>query len=189
MPMFDLLPSWLVALLIFLLRIVDVSIGTLRTIVMVQGRARFAVFLGFFEVLVWVVAVVHVVGRIDDSPWIAPFYAGGFAAGIAVGLLIERKLALGRFVIRIISRSRAREIMAAVAPHGNVLATFQGERPEGPVNLVFLSARGEKVRAALDAAEAVDPEMVYLVEQAREWSENVYVLPHATGWRSVFKKK
>jgi uncharacterized protein YebE (UPF0316 family) len=187
MPFIDALPVWVIGILIFLLRIVDVSIGTLRTILMVQGYARFAVFLGFFEVLVWVVAVAQVVARIDASPWLAPFYAGGFSAGVAVGLMIERKLALGRFVIRIFSHSRTQEIVHAIRGKGNVLATFRGDTPDGPVNLLFVSARGERVHDVVDAARAVDPKMFYTVEAARRWSENVF--PHPTGWRAVFKKK
>lgn len=189
MTIIDAFPVWVVAALIFLLRVVDVAIGTLRTIVMVQGRLRFAVFLGFFEVLVWVVAVAHVVQRVGESPWLAPFYAGGFSAGIAVGLVIERKLALGRFVVRMFSHSRAAEVVNAVSGKGNVLATFRGETPRGPVVLVFVSARGDRVRDVLEAARAVDPEMFYTVEVARQWSENAYPLPHPTGWRAVFKKK
>lgn len=177
MPLIDTLPVWLIALVIFLLRVVDVSMGTIRTIAVVQGRMRFAVILGFFEVLVWVVAVAQVVARIDGTPWLAPFYAGGYSAGVGVGMLIERKLSLGRFVIRIISRSHGREIADAVRPRGHVLATFAGETRDGPVSLVFLSARGERVHDVLERARAVDPDVFYTVEQAREWSQQLYALP------------
>lgn len=185
----DSVPFWLLGIVIFLLRIVDVSIGTLRTIVMVQGRARLAIILGFFEVLVWVIAVAQVVTRIDEVPWLAPFYAGGFATGIGVGMLIERRLALGRFVVRIISHTRGREIAEALKDRGHVLAIFTGETLEGVVNLVFVSARGPQVPGILAAARAVDPDMFYLVESAHAWSENAYPVPHPTGWRAVFKKK
>lgn len=142
----DAVPFWLLGLGIFVLRIVDVSVGTLRTISMVQGRARVAVLLGFFEVLIWVIAVAQVVSRIDESPWLAPFYAGGFAAGVAVGMLIERRLALGNYVIRIISRSRAREVAQAIDGRGRLLGIFTGETLEGPVNLLFISALAGRIQ-------------------------------------------
>jgi len=142
----DAVPFWLLGMAIFALRIVDVSIGTVRTIFMVQGHQRWAVLLGFFEVLVWLLAVSQVVIRINESPWLAPFFAGGFAAGVWVGMAIERWLALGRYVIRLISRSRSREIVESLRGHGHVLATFVGEAADGPVNLVFVSARGPRVR-------------------------------------------
>lgn len=186
---FTSVPFWAIGILIFSLRIVDVSVGTIRTIVMVQGRLRLAITLGFFEVLVWVIAVAQVVTRIDEAPWLAPFYAGGFATGVGVGMLIERRLALGRYVIRIISHSRAREVAEAVQAQGRVLGIFRGETLTGPANLVFVSARGQQVRGILEAARSVDPEMFYLVESARAWSENAYPVPHPTGWRAIFKKK
>ncbi len=189
MIILDTLPFWAVGLLIFLLRVIDVSIGTIRTISVVHGRTRFAVALGFFEVLVWVVAVAQVVARLGAEPWLAPFYAGGYSAGVGVGMLIEQKLALGRFVIRIISRSRGREIADALSGQGEVLATFAGEMGNGPVSLVFVSARGQRVRAVLDAARRVDPDLFYTVEQAREWSENLYRLPSTPDARSVLKRK
>lgn len=183
------IPAWTVGLLIFSLRIVDVSIGTVRTIAMVQGHARIAVGLAFFEVLVWVVAVVQVVARIDESPLLAPFYAGGHAAGVAVGMYIERKLALGRFAIRILSTHKASEIADAVAGRGRVLGTFSGQSGGRPVNLIFVSAMRRHVPGILEAARRVDPELFYLVEMAAGWSENMRPLPDATGWRAVFKKK
>lgn len=187
--MVDTLPIWGVGIIIFLLRVVDVSIGTVRTIFVVEGRATLAIVLGFFEVLVWVTAIAQVVGRFDDSPWLAPFYAGGFAAGIGVGLLIERQLALKLYVIRILSTAHGREIAEALRGQGHVLATFSGETNRGPVNLIYLSARGKRLRDVLDLARGIDPDLFYLVESARQWSENVHPLPHPTGWRAVFKKK
>lgn len=189
MILIDSVPVWVIGVAIFLLRIVDVSIGTIRTIAMVQGHKGFAVVLGFFEVLVWILAVAQVVARIDDTPWLAPFYAGGFAAGVWVGMAIEKRLALGRYVIRIISRTHSPDIVAALRGRGHVLATFAGETTEGPVSLVFVSARGPRVREVLDEAKAIDPDVFVLVEAAMEWSENVYPAPHTTGWRAVFKKK
>ncbi len=189
MTAIDALPFWMVGIAIFLLRIIDVSLGTVRTISMVQGHRHFSVVLGFFEVLVWVVAVSQVVARIDQSPWLAPFYAGGFAAGIWAGMAIERRLALGRYVIRLISRRAAPAIVQALAGRGHVLATFAGETGDGPVHLVFVSARGGTVRDVLNTARQVDPDVFFLVEAAMDWSENVYPLPHPTGWRAVLKKK
>lgn len=189
MEWLDTVPIWSIGVLIFALRVVDVSIGTVRTIAVIQGHARFAVVLGFFEVLIWVVAVAQVVARIDEAPWLAPFYAGGFAAGVGVGMMIERRLSLGRFAVRILSTSKRSEIVHAVEDKGRVLATFTGETGGTPVHLIFVSARGRSVPELLRAARAVDPDLFYLVETAAGWSENAQPLPHATGWRATFKRK
>jgi uncharacterized protein YebE (UPF0316 family) len=147
------------------------------------------VVLGFFEVLIWVVAIAQVVHRVDDAPWLAPFYAGGFAAGVAVGMTLERRVSARRYVVRIISKSHGTEIARALHGRGHVLATFPGETRDGRVNLVYVTARGHGVEDVLDLARTVDPEMFFLVEAATEWSDNVFPLPHPTGWRAVFKKK
>jgi hypothetical protein len=77
--------TWQVCIAIFLLRIVDVSIGTIRTIAVVRGRPSVAVVLGFFEVLVWLLAISQVLARVMQEPIVALSYAGGFAAGNGVG--------------------------------------------------------------------------------------------------------
>lgn len=189
MELLDTLPVWGIGVAIFLLRIGDVSIGTIRTIAVIQGRTRFAVTLGFFEVLIWVVAVAQVVTRLDATPWIAPFYAGGYAAGVGVGMIIERRVSMGRFLVRIITDSKVAEITEAVGTRGRVLATFPGQTPAGPVNLVFISAMGKRVPGIIADAKAVDPAMVYTVESAASWSDNVQPLAADGGWRAFMKRK
>jgi uncharacterized protein YebE (UPF0316 family) len=167
-------PPLLLGIAIFVLRIVDVSVGTVRTISMVQGRARTAVVLGFFEVLVWVTVVAQVVVRIETVPWLAPFYAGGYAAGVGVGMLIERRLSQGRYLIRLITHSRSAEVIAAVGARGRVLGSFPGVTPEGEATLIFVSAVGKRVPGVIEAVRGADPDVFYTVEMALGWSENVH---------------
>lgn len=176
MTFLDTLPVWAIGIAIFALRIGDVSIGTIRTIAVIQGRARVAVILGFFEVMIWIVAVAQVVTRLGSEPWLAPFYAGGYASGVGVGMLIERRLSMGRYLVRIFTHSRVAEISAAVGTRGRVLATFPGQTATGAVNLIFVSAMGRRVPAIIADARAVDPDMFYTVESAASWSDSVQPL-------------
>ena len=171
------LPPLLLGVAIFALRIVDVSIGTVRTISMVQGRSRISVILGFFEVLVWITVVAQVVTRIDTQPLLVPFYAGGYAAGIAVGMLIERRLSAGRYLVRIITHTKVAEITTAIGNRGRVVGTFPGATPEGTATLVFVTALGRRVPDVLAAARGADPSLLYTVEMALGWSENVHPPP------------
>jgi uncharacterized protein YebE (UPF0316 family) len=173
MPTLDAIPVWLLGLAIFALRIVDVPIGTMRTISMVQGRMRLAMGLGFFEVLIWITAISQVVTRIQHSFALAVFYAAGFSAGTGVGMLVERRLSLGRYLVRIISHTKAADVARAVASHGRVLATFVGTTPAGPATLVFASAIGRDIPRLAAATRSVDPEAFYTVEPVAGWSENV----------------
>lgn len=185
MAYLDTLPPLVLASAVFLLRIVDVSIGTVRTISVVQGRTATAVFLGFFEVLVWVLVVAQVVMRIDTQPLLAPFYAGGYAAGVGVGMFIERRLSRGRYLIRMISHTRAREIREMIGNSGRVLGSFPGSTPTGDATLIFISALGRRVPGIVAAARQADPDLIYTVEMALGWSENV----HPVEWKSEQKRK
>jgi uncharacterized protein YebE (UPF0316 family) len=112
------IPVWMLCLVIFVLRICDVTLGTVRTVAIVKGRITAAAFLGFFEVLIWILAVSQVITRINESVFLALAFAGGFATGNAVGILVERKLAMGTSVVRIISTTHGTEIARAIREGG-----------------------------------------------------------------------
>jgi uncharacterized protein YebE (UPF0316 family) len=94
-----------IGFLIFFARICDVSIGTVRTIVTVQGRSVVAFFLAIFELLIWITVVSTVIHKIKDQPVLALFYAFGYATGNVVGIAVERKIALGIIVLRVFTRT------------------------------------------------------------------------------------
>jgi len=176
-----------IAILIFVLRACDVSLGTLRTISVVNGRLPLSVVLGFVEILLWVTAVSHVILRLREHPVLALAYAGGFATGNAIGIMLEKRLAIGRAVVRIISK-RGVEVAEAIAPEGHVLGVFRSEINGNPSRLVFVSLARRDLPGVIARARAIDPDVVYVVERFSETSL-LTPLPNATGWRSVLKKK
>lgn len=182
------LPIWVLAVAVFVLRVFDVSLGTVRTISVVQGRQRLAVALGFFEILVWITAISQVITRIHESPLLLVAYAAGFATGNAVGIAIERKMALGACVVRLISTDRGPAVAARIRELGQILTTFEGQGRDGPRLLLYATCPRRDVQAIIDAARAVDPTVFYVVDRAQETSP-LQPLPHATGWRALLKKK
>ena len=190
MPLMPELPTWGIAILIFVIRIVDVSLGTLRTISVVQGRLKLSVVLGFFEVLIWVVALSKVIVGASTSPLLVLAYAGGFAGGNAVGIALERTLALGGVVVRIISTKAGLQIVHALREHGQRATTFQGSGRDGPVVLVYVTCLRRDLPRLLEIARKADPGIFYAVEPVREWSgAQATPLPYITGWRAILKKK
>ena len=101
------IPILLTGLAIFLARIVDVSLGTLRTISIVQGRTWVSFWLGFVEIIIWLWVISTVIPQVREIPILAIFYAFGFACGNMVGIRIERWLAFGHIIIRVISREHS----------------------------------------------------------------------------------
>ena len=100
----------LTGILIFLARICDVSLGTVRTIVTVQGRGVVAFFLAIFEILIWITVISTVVQKVASQPILALFYALGFATGNLVGIAVERKIALGFMILRVFTRTAGRKL-------------------------------------------------------------------------------
>jgi len=184
----DLGQPWLV-LFIFFARILDVSMGTVRTIAVVRGRVLIASMLGFVEVLIWIIAVGKVVQTLE-SPWNLLAYAAGFAAGNGVGIWIERKVALGDVVMRIISRGNGHKIAEAIRILGQPVTEFEGRGRLGAVQLLYVVVDRAHAARIEAAARAVDINSVIVAEDAR--SAHLHVRPMApprTGWRSILKKK
>lgn len=129
---------WYIPLLIFLARLTDVPIGTLRIIFVVRGAPVVAAILGFFEVSIWVLGVSGVLKYLFDNPLAILGYAGGFAVGNLVGLWIERKLALGQLAVRIINTRKDIRLTPLLREAGYGVTEVGATGKDGPVELCFL---------------------------------------------------
>lgn len=184
------LPVWLLALTIFGMRVIDVSLGTIRTITVVGGMISLSVVLGFFESFLWLIAVQQAITRLNESPYLPVFYAGGFAMGNAVGIILERFLAFGYVIFRIISIDKGNEIAGKLREqYHQVLTTFEGMGKDGPRMMIFVSCERKRVSDMLKTALELDPELYYTVERANDWRQIRRPFFNATGWRDIAKKK
>jgi uncharacterized protein YebE (UPF0316 family) len=179
-----------IGFLIFLARIGDVSIGTVRTIVTVQGRSVVAFFLAICELLIWITVVSTVIHKIEDQPILALFYALGFATGNVVGIAVERKIALGMIVLRVITRNSGKHMADRLRNMGQPVTIFRGEGMRGPVDELYIAGRRRNLKRMLDVVKEEDPNAFYITEMARDIRKAVRPSHFQfTGWRSVFKKK
>ncbi len=188
MELLNNMPLWLVALAIFALRIVDVSLGTIRTILVVQGRLAASVLIGFVEVLLWVTAVSQVIANIKESPLLAVAFAGGFATGNAAGILLERRLAIGTCVLRIISNGQGEKVAGAFRNAGRDVTSFDGWDEGGQRKLLYTTCPRREAKHLVDLAKVIDPHLFYMVDRFSQ-TGNGGPLPHPSGWRAVLKKK
>src|SRR3954471_20797402 len=106
------------ALLVFVLRVTDVSIGTLRMLYSVRGRRLAAAGLGLIESGVFIFAISRVFRDLNTHPWNMVGYATGFAAGTALGITLEKWIGSGWVLARIISRERSQVLLAALRDAG-----------------------------------------------------------------------
>jgi uncharacterized protein YebE (UPF0316 family) len=181
---------FLTGLVIFCARICDVSMGTIRTIMIVQGKSVVAFFLGFGEVMIWIAVVSAVVQNIRETPVLAVFYAFGFATGNVVGIAVERRLGFGMMILRVISRDKGKLVADRLRGLGQAVTIFQGEGMQGPVLELYVACRRRDLKCILAIVRGEDPDAFYLTEQARDVSKMLKPIhEQPTGWRSILKKK
>lgn len=166
-------PFWCAVIVVA--RIADVSMGTLRTVMVVTGRRPAAFVLGFFEVLIWITVVGQIVTHLDHWAYY-PSYALGFACGTFVGITIERRLAFGTQVIRVFSRN-SHEVATALRamrigeelPHLAV-TEMEARGHKGPVGVLFVEVARRHVEAVARRSIAVDPDAYYIIDDVRRSS-------------------
>jgi len=127
---------WMVGL-VFSLRIIDVSMGTIRHIVSVQGRAFLAAIIGFWEVIIFLVAISQVLSSVRENLWLALAYGGGFATGTWFGIKLEERIALGMRMIRVITTRANDELVETLRGKGFGVTVLRGEGLSGPVYVLF----------------------------------------------------
>lgn len=144
------------ALLIFSLRIVDVSLGTLRIGFLVRGQRRLAGLFGFFESLVWLIAAAQVLANLDDPlKFIA--YAGGYATGTMLGVSIERWIALGDTLMRVVTPVGGAPLEEELRAAGFYVTVLNARGRDGDVSVLFSVIPRRKIPAALKLLKDASP--------------------------------
>ncbi len=152
--------------LIFCARVLDVSLGTIRTISIVQGRTKTAFICGIFEISLWITVVAKVLNEISQRPLLAIFYALGFSTGNVVGILLERKLAFGHVVLRIISSKHSETLAATLRSQGYAVTTFPGQGMNGPVTLVHIVTLRKELNVLTREVKELAPDAFFFIEPA-----------------------
>ena len=178
----------LTCLLIILGRIVDVTLGTVRTIFVVQGRRGWACVLGFFEVVIWIFVVARVINGISENPYYAASYGIGFAAGNFFGITVENWLAFGDQVLLLFSRNGG-QIAAHLREHGLRITEFEGNGRDGPMRMLMLVLARQESPHVIERALQIDSSCFYVLNDIREAPAITARFYVPTGWRAVRKMK
>lgn len=144
------------AVLIMIMRICDVSIGTMRTIFVVQGKKYIAGMAGFFEVLIWIFAMRFIMQHLDHIPNLFG-YAAGFALGNIIGISLEQKIGLGYIQLNIISRHFTDQIANELRKSKFGVTILPGEGGTGGVSIIVLIAPRKFQKKIVALIESVDP--------------------------------
>ncbi len=163
----------LLPILIFCSRICDVTLGTLRIIFLSKGYKYIAPFLGFFEVLIWVVAISQLLSNMSN--WVAYVaYAGGYATGNFVGMMIEERIAIGTLLLRITTPKNGHDLMALLRSHGFGVTLIVGEGANGKVSIIQTVTSRKMVKKLESILMSYDPNLFYTIEDVRMVKHGVF---------------
>ncbi len=130
--------AWLGALMIFGLRITDMSLDTLRMLFVMRGRKTLVWTIGFFQAAVYVVAITKVLSNLNN-PLTVLGYAAGFASGNVIGMVIEERLAIGHIHLEIISQRHGVALAKALRKAGYGVTETSARGKDGSVRVLGAS--------------------------------------------------
>lgn len=166
--------TWVVLpLLIFLARISDQTIGTLRLIFLSKGKKNLAPFLGFFEVIIWLIAVGQIMKHLDNVLCYVA-YGGGFAMGNYIGMVVEEKLSIGNVIIRIIPKKDTSLLIAYLRENNYGVTSVEAEGAKGRVNIIFTIIMRKDVEHVISIINKFNPNAFYTIEEVKAINEGIF---------------
>jgi uncharacterized protein YebE (UPF0316 family) len=173
--------AWVILpILIFLSRIADVSIGTVRVILVSRRLKYLAPVAGFFEVLIWILVIGQIMRNLS-SPVCYVAYAGGFAAGNFVGILIAERLSIGMVLIRVIFPKKVNGLIVRLRERRYGVTCMDGQGANGPVQIVFTIVPRREAYAVIELIQESYPEAFYSIEDVDFVERGVF--PVRRKWR------
>ncbi|MFH1686418.1 MAG: DUF5698 domain-containing protein [bacterium] len=170
---------WLATAMIFFARVVDVTLGTIRIIMVARGDRWVAVVLGFFEVLIWLAVIGQIMNHLTGIQHYLG-YAAGFAAGNYVGMTIEQRLSMATVLIRIvIPREHAEELWTLLFDQGYRLTRMEAEGSRRPVTIIFSILRRSHVAEVVKLVRQFDGRAFYTIENVRTAQQPI---PNKHAW-------
>ena len=159
--------------IIFLARMCDVTLATLRNIFLSKSVKYLVPFLGFIEVLIWLLAISQIMKNLQN-PVCFLAYAFGYSMGIFVGIKIEERLALGLQVIRIIAQPGSEALIQALVGSSFGITTIDGHGAKGPVKIILAVVKRKDIDVIRALIELHHPSAFYSIEDIRTVSRGVF---------------
>ena len=133
------LPPIVVCLIVCAAKIIEISIQSLKTCMMVKGQRLKAAGLGFLECTIWGLVISTIIGTLGDNLFLLLFYCVGYAAGLFIGSTIEGKIALGTSNLQLIANDENTEKIKEYLKENNKGYTvFEGHGSTDKMNMIFI---------------------------------------------------
>jgi uncharacterized protein YebE (UPF0316 family) len=172
----------LLPLLIFLAEMSVVTLGTMRVIFISRGMKYLAPLLGSFEITIWLFAIGQIMKNLNDVNCYAAF-AAGFTLGNFLGIFIEKRLAIGNVLVRIVTPRDAADLVASLKAAHFGLTCLNAEGATGPVKMIFTLIKRRELGQVEALIKRFDARTFYSVDEI-QWAAGVFP-PSRTRFRSV----
>jgi uncharacterized protein YebE (UPF0316 family) len=159
--------------LIFIARIADVALGTLRIIFISKGKKYLAPLLGFLEMSIWILAITRIFENLDNWACYLAF-AAGFAAGNYIGMVVEEKIALGVELIRIITRKEATDLIDTLRERGYGLTYITAKGSHGDVGIIYSVIKRSDLKEFVAFMNKFNPNAFFTIEDIRFVNKEVF---------------
>jgi uncharacterized protein YebE (UPF0316 family) len=163
----------LLPLSVFTAELCVVTIGTLRIIFVSRGMKFLAPVLGFFEVMTWLFAITQIMQNLSNPACFVAF-AAGFAVGNFLGIQIERKLAMGSAVIRVITRQDSDALTGALRGANYGVTTLEGQGGTGPVRVVLTVVKRRELDRVVAIIKQHEPRAFYSIDELQSVAEGIF---------------
>jgi len=170
--------------LIFMARICDVTLDTLRIIYVSRGMKFAAPMIGFFEVLIWLMAISQIFQNLSN-PVCYVAYAGGFAMGNFIGIILEEKMAIGTVVIRIITQKEALPLIEVLKTNRYGVTHVDAQGVMGPVKIIFTIVKRKDIDRVLEIVRTCNPMAFFTIEDVRSVRKGVFPLAGTSSKKHV----
>lgn len=168
--------SLLIPLLIFVAEVCVVTLGTLRIIFVARGQKILAPVLGFFESFIWLVAISQIMR--DHSDWSSFIAFGlGFALGNYLGICVEKRLALGMAIVRIITHRDPGELIARLRGANFGVTSVEGRGASGKVQIVMTVVKRRQLPEIATLIETHHPSAFFSVDELQATSDGIFPTP------------
>lgn len=175
--------------IIFFARICDVSLGTLRIVFVSKGKKNIAPFLGFFELLIWIIVISEILKNVQSiAGYIA--YAGGYATGNYIGMIIEERIALGTQLLKIFSGKDISMLQKNLIEQGFGVTVVEGDGSAGKVKILYTVISRKTFEQVKQILTEFDPAIFYVIEDVRMVKSGIFPVStqdkpfHRFFWRS-----
>ena len=175
-------------LLIFSARVADVTLGILRIVFISQGRRKLAPIVGSFEIFIWLLAIGQIFSDLSNIIYYVA-YAGGFAIGNYVGLIVENKISLGLLSLHIILEDDPENLIKILKNQGYGLTTMTAEGIKGKVKFLIMIIKRKNLAIILKILREISPNAFVSIEQVQSVRGGIFPPRTKTRWELLKRRK